>query len=178
MPTCMHDNTWHLVAQIRSIVNQIRPDRQTLLFSATFKKRVEKLARDILQDPIRVVVGEIGEANQDVTQKAHVIHDGMNKWTWLTQRLVEFFSAGSVLVFVTKKANVQELAENLKKHGYPELLLLHGDMDQNSRSGVIADFKKGKSNLLLATDVAARGIASQFMVPGLNRIGTRRYSPS
>eukprot|EP00041_Stephanoeca_diplocostata_P023722 m.588588 g.588588 ORF g.588588 m.588588 type:complete len:791 (+) comp22365_c0_seq16:126-2498(+) len=144
--------------QIRSIVNQIRPDRQTLLFSATFKKRVEKLARDVLEDPIRVVVGEIGEANQDVTQKAHVIHEGMNKWTWLTQRLVEFFSAGSVLVFVTKKANVQELAENLKKHGHPELLLLHGDMDQNSRSGVIADFKRGKSKLLLATDVASRGL--------------------
>lgn len=54
--------------QVRSIANQIRPDRQTLLFSATFKRRIEKLARDILCDPVRVVQGDVGEANQDITQ--------------------------------------------------------------------------------------------------------------
>jgi superfamily II DNA/RNA helicase len=54
--------------QIRSIIGQIRPDRQTLLFSATFQKRIEKLAREILCDPVRVVVGIAGEANQDITQ--------------------------------------------------------------------------------------------------------------
>lgn len=46
----------------------MRPDRQTLLFSATFKRKVERLARDVLTDPVRVVQGELGEANQDVTQ--------------------------------------------------------------------------------------------------------------
>lgn len=54
--------------QVRSIANQVRPDRQTLLFSATFKRRIEKLARDILSDPVRVVQGDVGEANKDVTQ--------------------------------------------------------------------------------------------------------------
>lgn len=54
--------------QIRSIVGQIRPDRQTLLFSATMPKRVERLAREILTDPIRVTVGEVGSANEDITQ--------------------------------------------------------------------------------------------------------------
>lgn len=54
--------------QVRSICDHVRPDRQTLLFSATFKRKVERLARDVLTDPVRVVQGELGEANQDVTQ--------------------------------------------------------------------------------------------------------------
>lgn len=54
--------------QIRSIVGQIRPDRQTLLFSATFKPRVEALARDILSDPVRIIVGKQGQSNESVTQ--------------------------------------------------------------------------------------------------------------
>lgn len=53
---------------MRSICNHVRPDRQTLLFSATFKKRVERLARDVLTDPVRIVQGDVGEANTDVTQ--------------------------------------------------------------------------------------------------------------
>ena len=58
---------------MRSICNHVRPDRQTLLFSATFKKRIEKLARDVLTDPIRVVQGDVGEANQDVSQVVQVM---------------------------------------------------------------------------------------------------------
>lgn len=82
----------------------MRPDRQTLLFSATFKKKVEKLARDVLTDPIRIVQGDVGEANTDVTQ--HVImfyNNPSGKWNWILQNLVEFLSAGSLLIFVTKK---------------------------------------------------------------------------
>ena len=56
------------MVQVRSICDHVRPDRQTLLFSATFKRKVERLARDVLTDPVRVVQGELGEANQDVTQ--------------------------------------------------------------------------------------------------------------
>lgn len=58
---------------MRSIVGQIRPDRQTLLFSATFKRRVESLARDILKDPIRIVVGAVGQANEDIKQEVVVL---------------------------------------------------------------------------------------------------------
>ena len=101
--------------QVRSIASHVRPDRQTLLFSATFRKKIEKLARDILIDPIRVVQGDIGEANEDVTQIVEILHSGPSKWNWLTRRLVEFTSSGSVLLFVTKKANAEELANNLKQ---------------------------------------------------------------
>ncbi|KAH0512141.1 ATP-dependent RNA helicase DDX42 [Microtus ochrogaster] len=143
--------------QVRSIASHVRPDRQTLLFSATFRKKIEKLARDILIDPIRVVQGDIGEANEDVTQIVEILHSGPSKWNWLTRRLVEFTSSGSVLLFVTKKTNAEELANNLKQEGH-NLGLLHGDMDQSERNKVISDFKKKDIPVLVATDVAARGL--------------------
>lgn len=143
--------------QVRSIASHVRPDRQTLLFSATFRKKIERLARDILVDPIRVVQGDIGEANEDVTQMVELLPNGTDKWSWLTRRLVEFTSSGSVLIFVTKKANCEELATNLTQEGY-SLGLLHGDMDQSERNKVISDFKKKNLPVLVATDVAARGL--------------------
>ncbi|KAM4645307.1 ATP-dependent RNA helicase DDX42 isoform 1-T5 [Amazona ochrocephala] len=143
--------------QVRSIANHVRPDRQTLLFSATFRKKIEKLARDILIDPIRVVQGDIGEANEDVTQIVEIFPSGPSKWNWLTRRLVEFTSSGSVLLFVTKKANAEELANNLKQEDH-SLGLLHGDMDQSERNKVISEFKKKGIPILVATDVAARGL--------------------
>ncbi|KAK7793459.1 hypothetical protein R5R35_011643 [Gryllus longicercus] len=143
--------------QVRSICNHVRPDRQTLLFSATFKKKVEKLARDVLTDPIRIVQGDVGEANTDVTQVVKLVSLGGAKWNWLLKHLVEFTSAGSVLIFVTKKANAEELANNLKLKEI-EVLLLHGDMDQVERNKVITQFKKKEVDILVATDVAARGL--------------------
>ncbi|NXR89849.1 DDX42 helicase, partial [Hypocryptadius cinnamomeus] len=139
--------------QVRSIASHVRPDRQTLLFSATFRKKIEKLARDILIDPIRVVQGDIGEANEDVTQIVEIFPSGPSKWNWLTRRLVEFTSSGSVLLFVTKKANAEELANNLKQEDH-NLGLLHGDMDQSERNKVISEFKKKGIPILVATDVA------------------------
>ncbi|KAL3831435.1 hypothetical protein ACJMK2_023186 [Sinanodonta woodiana] len=143
--------------QVRSIANHVRPDRQTLLFSATFRKKVERLARDILIDPIRVVQGEAGEANTDVTQIVEVLPVGPAKWTWLIKRLVEFTTLGSVLIFVTRKANAEELATNLKARDF-KLGLLHGDLSQPERNEVITAFKKREVPILVATDVAARGL--------------------
>ncbi|XP_072342994.1 ATP-dependent RNA helicase DDX42-like isoform X1 [Scyliorhinus torazame] len=143
--------------QVRSLANHVRPDRQTLLFSATFRKKIERLARDILIDPIRVVQGDIGEANEDITQIVEIYVAGSDKWNWLTRRLVELTSRGSVLIFVTKKANSDELAANLNQEGHT-VGLLHGDMDQSERNKVISDFKKKSIPVLVATDVAARGL--------------------
>uniref|UniRef100_A0A0B7ALJ4 RNA helicase n=1 Tax=Arion vulgaris TaxID=1028688 RepID=A0A0B7ALJ4_9EUPU len=143
--------------QVRSIANHVRPERQTLLFSATFRKRVEKLARDILADPIRVLQGEVGEANEDVTQVVEVLPLGPAKWTWLMRRLVSFTSEGSVLIFVTRKTNSEELATNLRAKDFP-LGLMHGDMSQTERNEIISAFKKKEFPILVATDVAARGL--------------------
>lgn len=93
------------------------------------------------------------QANEDVTQVVELLLSGSDKWSWLTRRLVEFTSSGSVLIFVTKKTNSEELATNLTQEGY-SLGLLHGDMDQSERNKVISDFKKNNMPILVATDVA------------------------
>lgn len=129
------------------------------MFSATFKNKIEKLARDVLLDPIRIVQGEIGNANQDVTQIVHLFKSGTpQKWDWLCNHLVEFTSVGSVLIFVTKKSNAQELSNNITSSTNFKPLLLHGDMNQIDRNKVITSFKKNESPILVATDVAARGL--------------------
>ncbi|KAG5670871.1 hypothetical protein PVAND_001104 [Polypedilum vanderplanki] len=143
--------------QVRSICNHVNPLRQTLLFSATFKKRIEKLARDILTDPIRIVQGDIGEANQDITQHAIIFEKPEHKFNWLLLRLVEFLSEGSVLIFVTKKLEAEKLASDIQLKEFP-CLLLHGDIEQAERNKVITAFKKKECDILVATDVASRGL--------------------
>lgn len=143
--------------QVRSICDHVRPDRQTLMFSATFKKRIEKLARDVLTDPVRIVQGDVGEANTDVTQNTIVIGGGAAKWAWLLSRLVGFTSEGSVLIFVTRKANSEEIANNLRKNDF-QLELIHGDIEQAERNRIITAFKQHHVPILVATDVAARGL--------------------
>lgn len=147
----------HTEPQVRSICNHIRPDRQTLLFSATFKKRIEKLARDVLTDPVKIVQGDLGEANEDITQHMLVFSNPLHKWNWLLCKIVEILSEGSVLIFVTKKADAEQVFNNLILKEY-DAVLLHGDMDQADRNRVITKFKKKEVDIMIATDVAARGL--------------------
>ncbi|CAH3195974.1 unnamed protein product, partial [Porites evermanni] len=146
--------------QVRSIASNVRPDRQTLLFSATFKKKVEMLCRDILTDPIRVVVGELGEANEDVQQIVEILPAASNKWPWLTSHLVSFTSgtetAGLGSICLTIRRGKQILGKQIRLNFL--LLLLHGDMDQFERNKVINAFKRQEVPVLVATDVAARGL--------------------
>lgn len=153
----MYFEIFFFLFQVRSICNHVRPDRQTLLFSATFKKRIERLARDVLTDPVRIVQGDLNEANQDITQYVYVFPNPLQKWNWLLCHLVKFLSEGSVLVFVTKKADAETVANNLMVKEY-NCLLLHGDLDQADRNKVITQFKKKECDILVATDVAARGL--------------------
>ncbi|XP_011079538.1 DEAD-box ATP-dependent RNA helicase 24 isoform X1 [Sesamum indicum] len=143
--------------QIRSIVGQIRPDRQTLLFSATMPRKVEKLASEILSDPVRVTVGEVGMANEDITQVVQVIASDTEKLPWLLEKLPGMIDEGDVLVFASKKATVDEVESELVQKGF-KAAALHGDKDQASRMEVLQKFKSGTYHVLIATDVAARGL--------------------
>ncbi len=78
---------------------------------------MEELARDILEDPIRITVGTAGEANEDVTQVVLVLEDMNQKWGWLYPRLAEMASQGSVLIFVSQKGSAEELATKIKAMG-------------------------------------------------------------
>lgn len=135
---------------MRSICDHVRPDRQCMLFSATFKRKIERLARDALVDPVKIVQGSIGEASEDVTQIVRVVGLGGYKWNWLTSHIVEFTSQGSVLIFVTKKQNCEELAVNLKSKSDLEgdLRCIHGDLLQHERNEIIHAFKKKEFPIL------------------------------
>ncbi|KAG6556407.1 hypothetical protein Mapa_002350 [Marchantia paleacea] len=143
--------------QIRSIVGQLRPDRQTLLFSATMPRRVERLAREVLSDPIRVTVGEVGRANEDISQLVAVLTSDADKLPWLLNKLPGMVDDGDTLIFASTKIRVEEVESNLGQKGF-KVGALHGDKDQATRMEVLKKFKSGIFHVLVATDVAARGL--------------------
>jgi len=129
-----------------------------LMFSATFKKKIQSLARDILHDPIKITVGVMGQANEDVNQIITVMHDGNAKWQWLLTRMPQFLKEGKVLIFVTSKNATEELSKSLGMCANIKAGAIHGDKDQTTRSEIMAEFKRGLLQVLVATDVAARGL--------------------
>ncbi|SPQ99388.1 unnamed protein product (mitochondrion) [Plasmodiophora brassicae] len=142
-------------AQARAILSQIRPDRQTLLFSATFKRRVESLARSLLRDPVRIAVGKIGAANEDVIQRVEILNREPDKFAWLQQHLPSFLKLGQVLIFAGTRAACDLLARNLAP---TRCGVLHGDKSQAERMEVLQQLKKNLVQVVVATDVAARGL--------------------
>ncbi|KNE62322.1 hypothetical protein AMAG_07553 [Allomyces macrogynus ATCC 38327] len=142
--------------QVLSVCTHVRPDRQTLLFSATFPRKVETLANTVTNLPVKIVVGG-GSASQDVTQIALVMRDEEDKFMWVLQNLDRFTSSGSVVIFATKKAAVDDLVSRLRGYHVP-CLALHGDLLQPEREHVVHQFKTQVCDVLVATDVAARGL--------------------
>lgn len=144
--------------QIRSIVGQIRPDRQTLLFSATFKPPVENLAREILTDPIRINIGTAGSANEDITQVVEIFNSDEEKFPWMAPRLAEWILDGFVLIFAGTKSNVENLSLKIKNTLGIACSALHGDKSTEERNRIMQEFKSGIFKVLVATDIAARGL--------------------
>lgn len=146
-------------AQLRSVMTQIRPDRQTLMFSATFRRRIQALARDVLHDPVTLTIGRAGQANEEIHQVPVVLPNDRAKWPWLLNNLTRIAGEGRVLIFANSKAGCEELAKNLNGTSARfAALCLHGDKTQADRSEALAKFKAGECAILVATDVAARGL--------------------
>ncbi|CAD5215326.1 unnamed protein product [Bursaphelenchus okinawaensis] len=143
-------------AQVKSIADHVRPDRQCLMFSATFPLKIEKLASYALNQPVKIVCGDVGEANSDVIQHVHIFSKHDLKWEWLMMNIVKFCTDGKVIIFVTRKLNAEVVAEKLKQQKI-ESVLLHGDMLQAERSERLKVFRS-KVACMVATDVAARGL--------------------
>lgn len=144
--------------QLRKIVSQIRPDRQVLMWSATWPKTVKNLARDYLDDYYQVTVGSLDLAgNKDVTQIIEVCGDH-DKYRNLLRHLRENLSERDrVLVFVETKRGCDMLTKSLRMDGF-QARAMHGDKSQEERDWVLREFKNCQSTLLIATDVAARGL--------------------
>ncbi|KAG4987388.1 hypothetical protein AAZX31_11G012000 [Glycine max] len=142
--------------QITRIVQNIRPDRQTVLFSATFPRQVEILARKVLNKPVEIQVGGRSVVNKDITQLVEVRPDN-ERFLRLLEILGEWYEKGKILIFVHSQEKCDSLFKDLLRHGYP-CLSLHGAKDQTDRESTISDFKSNVCNLLVATSIAARGL--------------------
>ena len=144
--------------QITAILSAVRPDRQTVLFSATFPKAIESLARKSLKYPVEIIVGGRSIASNQVTQYAELVEED-EKFLRLLQLLGEQVEGTKkVIVFVDTQVRADNLFEQLLRNGYPALSL-HGGKEQEDRDTTISDFKrKDGPNVLVATGVAGRGL--------------------
>jgi ATP-dependent RNA helicase DDX5/DBP2 len=157
--------------QIRKILEQIRPGRQTLMWSATWPKEVQSLARDFMRDFIQVNIGALeASANRRVHQIVHVCSE-FDKRALLIQNLRQIMSQGpnKVLIFTATKRTADAVARVCHDASFPALGI-HGDKSQGERDWVLGEFRTGRCMIMVATDVAARGLGMyrpqfKIMVP-------------
>ncbi|TDH05122.1 hypothetical protein EPR50_G00140180 [Perca flavescens] len=152
--------------QVMRIVDNVRPDRQTVMFSATFPRAMEALARRILAKPIEVQVGGRSVVCSDVEQHVLVIEED-KKFLKLLEILGHYQEKGSVIIFVDKQEHADTLLKDLMKASYP-CMSLHGGIDQYDRDSIINDFKNGACRLMVATSVAARGLDVKQLILVVN----------
>lgn len=152
--------------QVVRIIDNIRPDRQTVMFSATFPRQMEALARRFLKKPIEIQVGGRSVVCKDVEQHVAILEEEA-KFFKLLEILGHSYEHGSIIVFVDKQENADTLLKELMKASYP-CMSLHGGIDQYDRDSTIADFKSGRCKLLIATSVAARGLDVKQLIVVVN----------
>jgi ATP-dependent RNA helicase RhlE len=139
---------------IREILSKLPKKRQNLLFSATMPSDIRKLAEEILVDPARVEIGRVAPA---VTVSHAVYPVEPHLKTALLQTLMQQTPADSVLIFTRTKHRAKKLALTVEKFGY-KTASLQGNLSQNRRQDALDGFRSGKYQVLVATDIAARGI--------------------
>ncbi len=129
--------------------------RQNLFFSATFPDSVQALADAILREPARIEVAALTVAQRDITQRAIAVD--VPRRTQLLKHLIGAHGWSRVLVFVATKYAAEHVADKLRRNGV-SAASLHGELSQGARGQALADFKASRMQVLVATDVAARGI--------------------
>ncbi|XP_039015268.1 DEAD-box ATP-dependent RNA helicase 46-like isoform X2 [Hibiscus syriacus] len=142
--------------QIRKIVKEVPTRRQTLMYTATWPKEVRKIAADLLVNPVQVNIGNIDElvANKSITQHVEVLSP-MVKHKRLEQILRSQEPGSKIIIFCSTKRMCDQLARNLSRFG---AAAIHGDKSQADRDYVLGQFRSGRTPVLVATDVAARGL--------------------
>ncbi len=139
---------------IRRILKQLPAKRQTLLFSATMPPEIRKLAEEILQNPVTVQVDTVAPA-ATVTHALYPVAQHLK--TPLLLELLQHTDTESVLIFTRTKHRAKRLGEQLEKAGY-KAASLQGNLSQNRRQAAMEGFRNGSFQILVATDIAARGI--------------------
>lgn len=142
--------------QIRKIIEQIRPDRQVLMWSATWPKEVKALAETYLGDFTQLNIGSLQlSANRNILQIVDVCKE-YEKDDKL-RKVLEEIGEGKTIVFVETKRKVESITKNIRANGWPAVCM-HGDKSQQDRDYVLRQFRNKRGSILVATDVAARGL--------------------
>lgn len=139
---------------IMQIVKRLPADRQTLLFSATMPVKTRRLAEEILTDPVEVSIA-ISRPTEKIDQSAYVCHESQK--TGILKHIFKTRSSKRVIIFASSKLAVKELTRELRSRRY-KAAEMHSDLEQQQRNEVIHDFTSGKIDILVATDILARGI--------------------
>jgi superfamily II DNA/RNA helicase len=146
------------IPDIERICKMIPPSRQTLMFSATMPGEIERLANTFLRDPVRISVAKASSTATTVTQRlvasGREAHEKRDVLRGLIRDAVDMKNA---IIFCNRKRDVQIVYKSLEKHGF-SVGALHGDMDQRARMMMLEGFRGDKIKILVASDVAARGL--------------------
>lgn len=139
---------------IRRIVKHLPAQRQTLLFSATMPDDIKRLANDLLQNPVNIKIGCTAPV-ESVTHRFYPVQ--MESKTALLKDILDKTDTESVLVFTRTKSRAKSLAQQLDRSGY-KVTSLHGNLTQQKRQQALDGFRDGRYEIMIATDIAARGI--------------------
>jgi ATP-dependent RNA helicase RhlE len=146
------------INQLRDILEVIPVKRQNLLFSATFNAKVEELSHEFLEFPTRIEVAETATTAEDITQYIYELPNERTKIEFLKELLLDKDTFNRVLVFVRSKNTVENIAKYMARKIDGEVKTIHSNKGQNSRINAMQAFKDGDVRVLIATDVASRGI--------------------
>ncbi len=139
---------------IMQIVKRLPADRQTLMFSATMPPKTRKLANDILTDPAEITIA-VSRPTEKIDQSAYVCHE--HQKTPILKHLFKTAHSQKVIVFAASKLKVKELTRELRRAHY-KAAEMHSDLDQAQRNEAMLSFRAGRIDILVATDILARGI--------------------
>ncbi len=154
------------IDDINTIVDRCPESRQTLLFSATLDGTVAKLAARMMRDPQRIEMAGQSDRHANITQSLLYADDSGHKLR-LLDHILRDASMDQAIVFTATKRGADDLAEHLADTGF-SVMALHGDMNQRQRSRTISEVQDGRVRVLVATDVAARGIDVQGISHAIN----------
>lgn len=144
-----------MIEDVKRIISKLPKDRQNMLFSATMPKEVKKIVDSILKNPVKVEVAPVSSTIDTIEQQIYFVAENNKKRLLLD--LLKDETIKSVLVFSRTKHGANKITQNLEKAGI-EAKAIHGDKSQNARQRALNTFKDGSTRVLVATDIAARGI--------------------
>lgn len=154
-----------MLLDVRKIITYIPEKRQTMFFSATMPTEIAKLADTILKDPVKITITPAASPIDIIDQEVYFV-DKVNK-TRLLIRLLKEQEYDSVLVFSRTKHGADKIVKELTNDGF-RTVAIHGNKSQNNRQQALSDFKKRKFRILVATDIAARGLDIQELSHVIN----------